>query len=642
MNERDYKNDEDYNAPAASRAAFSDADSPHLTPSHHYPRGAMTSSHQGEGDEPLQESPAQTYNGEQEVLIQDSLKQPLDELADILTKAEPLVKELKTVLRSIRRKEQAMPDDFDATSLLQMEPDTPETQTDESEDSTVSANLRSWFFAIDAPMDRSMQTEYYFCNITLSKLYHLLQHQVNYVDWYLQVDRSSIPTYVQDVIEQVGSASFHQPNGDSNGSSMSMTKLTLQKALVASSWLQLRPALQSGHGVWTSVDQSYLYNYCVLKRNSPLSLEEHPADPSFVQGDMKISVSGVPGYPKWNLPPESPAINYCFAEDLSTLTRAAFLHAIDHVTSHVPCLRFKQILHKPKVYPATCASLPSIVVKGDEYGCWTYLGQLQQPGHLMMGSQPINLGSGCELFGMAVHQLVTALGLPHEIARSDRDEFLSMNGVSDTARDLAHIFPKDYVSGFTGTNRKDPKDASDTFDYLSITMPASSAFSPDGFDTFEPTDMPILSRYFGQRHGLSENDAVHLAKLYGCQASKTLDMTKALNDKWLKGDGFALDGSCVDATYTGMGWTFGPTSETVAYSCPELFDRCPDWNTDSRNRMSIQTGMACPATCLQCVQPPASLQIYAGTERGERYNYSAAQSNGGLNEFAWKQKATIW
>ena len=56
-----------------------------------------------------------------------------------------------------------------------------------------------------------------------------------------------------------------------------------------------------------------------------------------------------------------------------------------------------------------------------EEGCWSYLGFVNHD------PQPINIGVGCESFGIVVHEILHALGFWHAQSRPDRDEWITLN-----------------------------------------------------------------------------------------------------------------------------------------------------------------------------------------------------------------------
>jgi len=496
-----------------------------------------------------------------------------------------------------------------------------------------SDKFKTRTFPAQAPTSMEGYRAYQICNLTLAKAYNLLSFEIG-----IQTKFGAAgwipPYFVQDVMSDLESSWQKAPVFGSQASITSdqfgwgaeddvaentIDMLTLQKIQVAMGWISLRSALQSGRGIWTSADQSDLAQYC-MQTQVLNNIEEQMANPSVVQGDIMITRLQSNLWAGGNVP-------FCFAPGVSTGAKAAFQMAIDHIQAQVPCVSFTHVNVNTLKQPATCVTVPSVVVTSSSPGCYSYLGQVD----LVTSSQIVNLGPGCELMGMAIHQIMHILGVPHEISRTDRNSYLSFNTDSSASRSTSTIYPVDYIQGYPFANQ--PQNSTDNFDILSITMPPASTFSGDGFDTVEPSTLPILGRYMGQRHGLSEADAANLGKMYGCVSNfpprtPSWDVTT----KWLSGVGFALDGKCLDRPYTGVGWRDG-LNRNFSFTCTDLRLMCRD------PVLGARTTLVCPATCLECVQPPAALQIYANGYG----NYNAAQGvAGGLNEYSWKTVPVQW
>jgi len=280
---------------------------------------------------------------------------------------------------------------------------------------------------------------------------------------------------------------------------------------------------------------------------------------------------------------ENGKVSYCYGSRTNIKARIAFEAAMKHVKKQVPCLKFKHV--KRKSFD-TCDEIPSIMIESVQPGCWSHVGQVSgYEVRFKTRSQTLNLGPGCELQGLAAHQLGHALGLKHEVNRMDRD---------------AHVrIVKDNVAGRSASSfRKDAaSQASMTspLDLLSLMMVGSHAFSKNGGTTIEPKSNPALKDYMGQRMGFSQLDILKLGKMYRC-SSRTSPSTfsKALSEKLANGTGLVSDGTCRDSNYTGVQYIDGSRS-LKAYSCHDLRVKCNDWKLGPRVRAR------CPLTCLECI-----------------------------------------
>lgn len=70
-----------------------------------------------------------------------------------------------------------------------------------------------------------------------------------------------------------------------------------------------------------------------------------------------------------------------------------------------------------------CQESPAVLITSSEKGCWSYVGMLKN-----WKSQQLNLQSpGCDSVGTAIHEMGHALGMSHEQARPDRDEYVEIH-----------------------------------------------------------------------------------------------------------------------------------------------------------------------------------------------------------------------
>lgn len=286
-------------------------------------------------------------------------------------------------------------------------------------------------------------------------------------------------------------------------------------------------------------------------------------------------------------------VRYCYENGTATAAKITFEAAVQQVAAQIPCLKFQ---HVNATDNQTCSELPSIMVRSQGSGCWAHVGQVSNSSERLMNrSQLLNLGTGCHLPGMAVHQLAHALGRVHETSHVDRSRYLRVVEANTNEPTLL------------ANNSKNQASARRPLDFLSVMMYPAHAFSRNGRATLEPLAEPLLGRYLGQRMGVSELDVSHFAQMYGCGAdAKPATRTKDLSELFLSGKGMAFDGSCVDSSYTGMEYVDGQNI-TRPFACPDLRDKCHDAATGKSVRQ------VCPLTCLVCVAAPADTVAAAST-----------------------------
>ena len=124
------------------------------------------------------------------------------------------------------------------------------------------------------------------------------------------------------------------------------------------------------------------------------------------------------------------------------------------------------------------------------------------------GSQKISLGPGCWSKGVAIHEMMHALGFYHEHSRIDRDAYVQIlwhNIEPGRQRQF-----KKYYLGAAET-------LGEPYDVGSIMHYPSKAFSRNG----EPTILTREGGFIrGQRYGLSDIDIRQLNKYYKCPAKR--------------------------------------------------------------------------------------------------------------------------
>ncbi|MEV6984786.1 M12 family metallopeptidase [Sphaerisporangium sp. NPDC051017] len=134
------------------------------------------------------------------------------------------------------------------------------------------------------------------------------------------------------------------------------------------------------------------------------------------------------------------------------------------------------------------------IVQG--HGCYSYVGRVGGAG------QELSIGPGCEHKGIAIHELMHALGFYHEHSRSDRDGAVTVH--------LENVIPG-YESQFRKLDLPHNR-LFGTLDYDSVMLYGRKFFSSNGQDTL----VPALPVEIGQRKGFSKVDLAAVRGLYGC------------------------------------------------------------------------------------------------------------------------------
>jgi hypothetical protein len=156
------------------------------------------------------------------------------------------------------------------------------------------------------------------------------------------------------------------------------------------------------------------------------------------------------------------------------------------------CIRFRPRISSDKDY----------VQFVHDGGCWSYIGRI-------VGMQKISLGVGCDSKGIAIHEMMHALGFYHEQSRRDRDSYITV------------VFENIQKAMWYNFEKYDHGDAStlgEAYDKKSIMHYGNYAFSTNG-------KMTIVSNSnqnedLGQRTGLSQIDVNQLNKYYKCDSTK--------------------------------------------------------------------------------------------------------------------------
>jgi hypothetical protein len=205
----------------------------------------------------------------------------------------------------------------------------------------------------------------------------------------------------------------------------------------------------------------------------------------------------------WNLWPNGQVNWYSdAAAPVDKCALATFRSAASMLEKYT-CIRFRE-----NVIPS--GGINSVKLTSDGNTCWAYVG--------MSSQSQVNLGGpGCQIPGIALHELGHALGLIHQQSRANRDTYVTINW--NNIKEAAVDNFKKIVSGSIFDNVV----ASKPYDYSSIMHYSVCEFSTTRFSspcgrTLDPSDQTAAGT-MGQREYLSQSDIDTINQMYGCSAT---------------------------------------------------------------------------------------------------------------------------
>ncbi|CAJ1445542.1 unnamed protein product [Effrenium voratum] len=228
-------------------------------------------------------------------------------------------------------------------------------------------------------------------------------------------------------------------------------------------------------------------------------------------------------------------VNFCFHHSATDRVKEAVQSAIQQYKKAVPCIQWNDV---GLMSDEECQESPAVLITSSEKGCWSYVGMLKN-----RKSQQLNLQSpGCDSVGTAIHEMGHALGMSHEQARPDRDEYVEIHA-SRIREGKKHNFD---INPRGDTERP--------YDLLSIMHYDADSFSTDGKPTITAkdkayelyTDNASLYHLYkmGNRVGLTQLDADQVADLY--RAENGLCLSHLLGEYG--------EHSCIDLQKGGAPW----------------------------------------------------------------------------------------
>lgn len=213
------------------------------------------------------------------------------------------------------------------------------------------------------------------------------------------------------------------------------------------------------------------------------------------------------------------------------------------------------------------------------------------------GRQQISLGNGCGTKGVAIHEMMHALGFYHEQSRLDRDRYIRINW-NNINRRMWYNFQK-YRYGQAST-------LGVGYDKTSIMHYGNYAFSTNGQKAIVSLSNP--NERLGQRRGLSSKDVTQLRKYYKCNGGPVVtkrpidcrnsypfcvDLKSYCSSKqWVSTNCKKTCNTCSR-----------PTSRPVTRRPSNCVDKnrgCPGWARYGYCRTNTYTKQNCRKSCRTC------------------------------------------
>ena len=212
-------------------------------------------------------------------------------------------------------------------------------------------------------------------------------------------------------------------------------------------------------------------------------------------------------------------------------------------------------------------------------GCYSYVGR-------QGGKQDISLqNSGCLYKGIAIHEMMHAIGYYHEQSRPDRDEYIKV--IFDNIEER-------FKSNF---EKRDTDNQGTKYDYKSIMHYGPKSFSKNGQDTI--TNIKNNGITIGQRDGLSKTDIQSINEVYsedeegGGGGGEKPIITETNNDKW-----------CADVQSLGLCKHCALVGDFCAKQCIDFRKSCPEWSESFckgtyEKFMTTECSASCKDFCLK-------------------------------------------
>ncbi|XP_066839510.1 astacin-like metalloendopeptidase [Anser cygnoides] len=226
----------------------------------------------------------------------------------------------------------------------------------------------------------------------------------------------------------------------------------------------------------------------ILSINRALTPLQAPGPGTLLEGDIvraDPSRAFAAANPKWPKRRGLVWIPYMLSERFDPSSTRVLEEALGDL-ARLTCVRFVPRAHQR-----------DFVVIAPMGGCFSSVGRAGGPQLLSLAPPCLQGGKG-----VALHELLHAVGFGHEHSRPDRDAFISIA--------WSHVLP-----GFEGNFVKS-RSANTLvgYDYSSVLHYGRYAFSRGAEPTITPLQDPRA--VLGQRRGLSASDVARVNRLYGC------------------------------------------------------------------------------------------------------------------------------
>nr|CAD7202161.1 unnamed protein product [Timema douglasi] len=182
-----------------------------------------------------------------------------------------------------------------------------------------------------------------------------------------------------------------------------------------------------------------------------------------------------------------------YIDPMFSADQVATIHSAFNEFHTRTCIRFRPYATTDRDY---------IYIDGDSTGCWSYVGRLNGASGQLLNLQL----NGCVHHGVAVHELLHALGFFHQQSATERDEYVRILwwNIESGMEYNFDMYDDTYITNY------------DTeYDYKSIMHYDGYAFSSNGQPTIQAISGDVT---LGQIVEMTEKDIIKLEKMYGCRS----------------------------------------------------------------------------------------------------------------------------